>query len=75
MAIKEIAKNQENKIFFIDDISANLLSTYNEVDGVKLIHYISDKRLEKLAITPKEVDFKAKNWKEIYNYIKNEISR
>ena len=75
MAIKEIAKKQENKIFFIDDISANLLSTYNEVDGVKLIHYISDKRLEKLAITPKEVDFKAKNWKEIYNYIENEISR
>ena len=75
MAIKEIAKKQENKIFFIDDISANLLSTYNEIDGVKLIHYISDKRLEKLAITPKEVDFKAKNWKEIYNYIENEISR
>ena len=75
LTIKEIAKNQKNKIFFIDDISANLLSAHNEVDGIKLIHYISDKRLEKLAYTPKEVDFKAKNWKEIYNYLENETSR
>tara|TARA_B110000014_G_C20106794_1_gene582164 strand:+ start:532 stop:1203 length:672 start_codon:yes stop_codon:yes gene_type:complete len=75
LTIKEIAKNQKNKIFFIDDISANLLSAYNEVDGIKLIHYISDKRLEKLASTPKEVDFKAKDWKEIYNYLENETSR
>ena len=75
LAIKEIAKKQKNKIFFIDDISANLLSAYNEVDNVKLIHYISDKRLEKLATTPKEVDFKAKDWKEIYNYLENETSR
>ena len=75
LAIKEIAKNQKNKIFFIDDISANLLSAYNEVDGIKLIHYISDKRLEKLASTPKEVDFKAKDWKEIYIYLENETSR
>ena len=75
LTIKEIAKNQKNKIFFIDDISANLLSAHNEVDGIKLIHYISDKRLEKLASTPKEVDFKAKDWKEIYNYLENETSR
>ncbi len=75
LTIKEIAKNQKNKIFFIDDISANLLSAYNEVDGIKLIHYISDKRLEKLASTPEEVDFKAKDWKEIYNYLENETSR
>ena len=75
LTIKEIAKNQKNKIFFIDDISANLLSAYNEVDGIKLIHYISDKRLEKLASTPEEVDFKAKDWKEVYNYLENETSR
>ena len=75
LAIKEIAKKQKNKIFFIDDISANLLSAYNEVDDVKLIHFISDKRLEKLATTPKEVDFKAKDWKEIYKYLENETSR
>ncbi|SVC15862.1 uncharacterized protein METZ01_LOCUS268716 [marine metagenome] len=74
LAVKQIAKKQENKIFFIDDISANLLSAYNEVDGIKLIHYISDERLEKLASTPKEINFKAKNWKEIYNYLEDETS-
>ena len=74
-AIKEIAKKQKNKIFFIDDISANLLSAYNEVEGIKLIHYISDKRLKKLATTPQEVDLKANDWGEIYNYLEDETRR
>ena len=74
LAVKEITKSQKNKIFFIDDISANLISAYNEVKKIKLIHYISDERLAKLATTPPEVNFRARNWREIFNYIKNETN-
>ena len=71
-AIKEIVKNHNNKIFFIDDISANLLSAHKEVKGIRLIHYISDERLSMLAKTPPEIHFRATDWKNIYEYIKNE---
>ena len=71
-AIKEIVKNQNNKIFFIDDISANLLSAHKEVKGIRLIHYISDERLAMLATTPPEIHLKATDWENIYEYIKNE---
>ena len=67
-----LKKNQNNKIFFIDDISANLLSAHKEVKGIRLIHYISDERLAMLATTPPEIHLKATDWENIYEYIKNE---
>jgi hypothetical protein len=41
------------------------------VPHVKLIHYVSDKRLEKLIETPKNIAKKAISWDEIYKFIKN----
>ena len=72
--VKQITKNYDKKFFFIDDLAPHIISTKNENKLVKTIHYISDPRLSKLADTPKEADFRAKNWKDIYSFITNEIN-
>ena len=74
-AIKEITKELIKNVFFIDDISINLLSAHQTVNNIKTIHYVSDDRIAKLAQTPEEVNLRADNWIEIYNYIKYEINR
>ena len=72
--VKEIAKNYDEKFFFIDDLAPHIISTKNENKLVKTIHYISDPRLSRLADTPQEADFRAKSWKDIYSFITNEIN-
>ena len=74
-AIKEVTKELMKNVFFIDDISTNLLSAHETVNNIKTIHYISDDRIAKLALTPEKVNLRAESWIEIYNYIKNEIKR
>ena len=74
-AIKEITQEFEKDIFFIDDISTNLLSARESVNNIKTIHYVSDSRISKLAQTPEGINIRANNWNEIYKYIKNEINR
>jgi hypothetical protein len=52
----------------------NLISANAEVPKVKLIHYVSDKRLAKLIKTPEDIAYKADSWDTIYTYIKNELA-
>ena len=75
LVIKELVKSYNGKIFFIDDLAPHIISSKLEVKRAKTIHYISDERLSTLAKTPKEADFRANSWKEIYNFIKDEIKR
>ena len=49
--IRNLILNFNKEVYFIDDMIFNLKSTYEEVPHVKLIHYVSDKRLEKLIET------------------------
>ena len=53
----------------------NLESANTETPEVKLIHYVSDKRLAKLLKTPKKIATRAESWDEIYRYIKNEVAK
>jgi hypothetical protein len=69
--IRNLILNFNKEVYFIDDMIFNLKSTYEEVPHVKLIHYVSDKRLEKLIETPKNIANKAISWDEIYKFIKN----
>ena len=73
--IKELVANHKNKKFFIDDLAPHIISSKNHAEQVKTIHFISNEELSKLAITPEQADIRANNWKEIYNYIENEIKR
>jgi hypothetical protein len=73
--IKELISNHKNKNFFIDDLAPHIISSKDYADQVKTIHYISNKELSKLAITPDQADIRANSWKEIYIYIENEINR
>ena len=72
--IREIINNFNNKVFFVDDMIFNLISANEEVPKVKLIHYVSDKRLVKLIKTPEDIAYKADSWDTIYTYIKNELA-
>ena len=72
--ICRIINNFNNKVFFIDDMIFNLISANEEVPKVKLIHYVSDKRLAKLIKTPEDIAYKADSWDTIYTYIKNELA-
>ena len=73
--IKELISNHKDKNFFIDDLAPHIISSKDHADQVKTIHYISNKELSKLAITPDQADIRANSWKEIYTYIENEINR
>jgi len=72
--IKELIKDFNEKVFFIDDLAHQISSVKEEVSRSKTIHYISDERLSKLAVSPKEADFRAYSWKDIYNFLINEVS-
>lgn len=72
--IREIISNYDNKVFFVDDMIFNLKSANEYVPKVKLIHYVSDKRLAKLIKTPEAISSKAESWDEIYNILKNELA-
>ena len=72
--IKKIISNFKNKVFFVDDMVFNLKSANKEVPNVKLIHYVSDKRLARLIKTPEDISTKANTWEEIYIYLKNELA-
>ena len=50
------------------------LSANEYVPKVKLIHYVSDKRLAKLIKTPEAISSKAESWDEIYNILKNDLA-
>jgi len=69
--IREIISNFTNKVFFIDDMIFNLKSASEEVPNVNLIHYVSDKRLDKLLETPRDIASKVDSWSEIYLFIKD----
>jgi|TARA_B110000967_G_scaffold209985_1_gene269219 hypothetical protein len=73
--IRKIISGFKNKVFFIDDMIFNLESANTETPEVKLIHYVSDKRLAKLLKTPKKIATRAESWDEIYRYIKNEVAK
>ena len=73
--IQKMISGFKNKVFFIDDMIFNLESANIDAPDVKLIHYVSDKRLAKLLKTPKEIATRAESWDEIYRYIKNEIKK
>ena len=72
--IKELIRDFNEKVFFIDDLAPHISSVKEEVSRSKTIHYISDERLSKLAVSPKEADFRAYSWKDIYNFLINEVS-
>ena len=74
LVIKELIRDFKEKVFFIDDLAPHISSVKEEVSRSKTIHYISDERLSKLAVSPKEADFRAYSWKDIYNFLINEIS-
>ena len=65
----------KDKNFFIDDLAPHIISSKDHAENVKTIHFISNKDLSKLAITTVQADIRANNWKEIYNYIENEINK
>lgn len=73
--IKELISKHKDKNFFIDDLAPHIISSKDHAENVKTIHFISNKDLSKLAITPVQADIRANNWKEIYNYIENEINK
>ena len=74
LVIKELIRDFKEKVFFIDDLAPHISSVKEEVSRSKTIHYISDERLSKLAVSPKEADFRAYSWKDIYNFLINEVS-
>ena len=74
LVIKELIRDFNEKVFFIDDLAPHISSVKKEVSRSKTIHYISDERLSKLAVSPKEAEFRAYSWKDIYNFLINEVS-
>ena len=74
LVIKELIRDFKEKVFFIDDLAPHISSVKEEVSRSKTIHYISDERLSKLAVSPQEADFRAYSWKDIYNFLINEVS-
>jgi|TARA_B100001250_G_scaffold99431_2_gene83659 hypothetical protein len=68
-AVKKILENKNQKSFFIDDMPMNIDSVAKDSPKTICIHFIQDKRINKLMPTPKSAKIKSANWFDVENFI------
>ncbi len=68
-AVKKILENKNQKSFFIDDMPMNIESVSKDSPKTICIHFIQDKRINKLMPTPKSAKIKSTNWFDVENFI------
>ena len=68
-AVKKILENKNQKSFFIDDMPMNIDSVAKDSPKTVCIHFIQDKRINKLMPTPKSAKIKSANWFDVENFI------
>ena len=68
-AVKKMLENKNQKSFFIDDMPMNIDSVAKDSPKTICIHFIQDKRINKLMPTPKSAKIKSANWFDVENFI------
>lgn len=68
-AVKKILENKNQKSFFIDDMPMNIDSVAKDSPKTICIHFIQDKRINKLMPAPKSAKIKLANWFDVENFI------
>ena len=71
--VSKICKKMKAPVFFIDDLGQNLESVKKEYNKSICIHFLQDKRLDKLMITPKNIRHRFNDWLEIEDLINKEL--
>lgn len=67
--VAEICKKMIAPVFFIDDLPQNIESVSKEYSKSTCIHFIQDKRLDKLMMTPKDIKHRLSKWKDVEKLI------
>ena len=67
--VSEICQKMISPVFFIDDLPQNVESVSKEYKKSICIHFVQDKRLDKLMITPKNIKYRLSKWKDVENLI------
>ena len=67
--VAEICKNMMAPVFFIDDLPQNIESVSREYIKSTCIHFVQDKRLDKLMVTPKDIKHRLSKWKDVEKLI------
>lgn len=68
-AVKKILENKNQKSFFIDDMPMNIDSVAKDSPKTICIHFIQDKRINKLMPASKSAKIKLANWFDVENFI------
>ena len=68
-AVKKILESKNQKSFFIDDMPMNIDSVAKDSPKTICIHFIQDKRINKLMPSPKSAKIKLNNWFDVETFI------
>ena len=67
--VAELCKNISSPVFFIDDLPQNVDSVFKKYPSSTCIHFVQDKRLDKLMVTPSSIKHRLSKWEDIEKLI------